>query len=367
MTNMHWLISESADRIFRDRCDKNCIDAAESGVWPDEAWRTLEEAGLTRAAVPEELGGAGGALGDAMTVLRQAGRHAAPLPVAETYLAAWILSCSERNVPEGPLTVAPVEINDQIGLRRDGDGWVLSGKARRVPFATQSTNLVVLADDANGPKVAVVSPQSCRITPGKSLAGEPRDDVDFDGVALAADHVFPAGEGVNFQALQRLGALTRAVLMAGALDTVLSLTVRYTAERTQFGRPIAKFQAVRQQVAVLGGEVAAAGRAADDAVIAAERGDAALQIAAAKTRVGEAAGLCNEISHQVHGAMGFTYEHSLHQFTRRLWSWRDEFGPEAYWAVQLGRRLAEQAAANDVWAFFTGTNEATSHPRADSR
>ena len=84
MTSVQWLISESADRIFRDRCDKNCIDAAESGVWPDEAWRTLEEAGLTRAAVPEELGGAGGALGDAMTVLRQAGRHAAPLPVAET-------------------------------------------------------------------------------------------------------------------------------------------------------------------------------------------------------------------------------------------------------------------------------------------
>ena len=63
----------------------------------------------------------------------------------------------------------------------------------------------------------------------------------------------------------------------------------------------------------------------------------------------------------MHGAMGFTYEYSLHQFTRRLWSWRDEFGPEAYWAVQLGRSLAEQAA-NDVWAFVTGTSEETSEP-----
>ena len=149
--------------------------------------------------------------------------------------------------------------------------------------------------------------------------------------------------------------------MAGALDTILSLTVRYTAERSQFGRPIGKFQAVRQQVAVLGGEVAAAGRAADDAVLAADRGDATLQIAAAKARVGEAAGVCAEISHQVHGAMGFTHEHSLHQFTRRLWSWRDEFGPEVYWATQLGRSLAERAA-NDVWGFLTGTSQETSGP-----
>lgn len=356
MANMRWLISQTTDRIFREHCDKSCIDAAESGTWPNDLWQTLEEAGLTAAAVPEEFGGAGGAVGDAMAVLREAGRHAAPLPLAETYLGGWILSGSRRNLTNCPLTVAPVDIKDEVRLRREGGSWVLAGKARHVPFAARSANIVVLANDGTQLRVAVVSPLACRVSDGKSLAGEPRDDVNFDGVTLADESVFPAGEGVDVEALQRLGALTRAVLMAGALDTILSLTVQHAAQREQFGRAIGKFQAVRQQVAVLGGEVAAAGRAADDAVIAAEQGDGVLQIAAAKTRVGEAAGVCAEISHQLHGAIGFTYEHSLHQFTRRLWSWRDEFGPEAYWAARLGRSLAERAA-NDVWAFVTRTNK----------
>jgi len=359
VTSTRWLISESADRIFRDQCDKTRVDAAESGVWPEATWQTLEDAGLTVAAVPEDLGGAGGAVGDAMAVLRQAGRHAVPLPLAETFLAAWILSGSERNVSSGPLTVASVEKGDDVGLRREGNRWVLSGKARRVPFAARSASIVVLVEDGSQPGVAVVSPRKCAIRQGKSLAGEPRDDVDFGGVALEDDDVFRAGEGVDVRKLQQLGALTRVVLMAGALDTILSLTVRYSVDRVQFGRPIGKFQAVRQQVAVLAGEVAAAGRAADDAVIAVERGDAALQIAVAKTRVGEAAGVCAEISHQMHGAIGFTYEYSLHQFTRRLWSWRDEFGPEAFWAEQLGRCLAERATT-DVWAFVTGASGAIS-------
>jgi hypothetical protein len=63
----------------------------------------------------------------------------------------------------------------------------------------------------------------------------------------------------------------------------------------------------------------------------------------------------------MHGSIGFTYEHALHQFTRRLWSWRDEFDGEAYWAVQLGRSLTERSA-NDVWPFVTGTREETSEP-----
>ena len=96
-----------------------------------------------------------------MAVLREAGRHAVPLPLAETFLAGWILSGSQRKVPNGPLTVAPVETRDKVGLRREGDKWILSGKARRVPFAARSARIVVLADDdgdGSKPRVAVVSP-----------------------------------------------------------------------------------------------------------------------------------------------------------------------------------------------------------------
>ena len=83
MNDMRQLIVDTADRIFRDLCTKQVVDAAEQGSWPAALWQTLEEAGLTRAAVPEDAGGAGGSLGDACAVLRQAGRHAAPVPLAE--------------------------------------------------------------------------------------------------------------------------------------------------------------------------------------------------------------------------------------------------------------------------------------------
>jgi alkylation response protein AidB-like acyl-CoA dehydrogenase len=130
-------------------------------------------------------------------------------------------------------------------------------------------------------------------------------------------------------------------------------------DRVQFGRPIAKFQAVQHNRAQLAGEVAAAGAAADGASQAIANhgvGDETTEaeVAIAKIRVGEAAGNGAAIAHQVHGAMGFTYEHSLHQATRRLWSWREEFGNEAHWAELLGHMVAARGA-DALWPFVTGT------------
>jgi acyl-CoA dehydrogenase len=85
---------------------------------------------------------------------------------------------------------------------------------------------------------------------------------------------------------------------------------------------------------------------------AADRGDAAFEIAAAKVRTGEAAGLGAGIAHQCHGAIGFTYEHSLHFVTRRLWSWRAEFGAESHWAAELGRHVARRGA-DQLWPDLT--------------
>ena len=76
------------------------------------------------------------------------------------------------------------------------------------------------------------------------------------------------------------------------------------------------------------------------------------ETAVAKIRVGEAAGIGAGLVHQVHGAIGFTYEHSLHFATRRLWSWRAEFGSERRWAVELGRRVASRGA-DGLWPYLT--------------
>lgn len=127
--------------------------------------------------------------------------------------------------------------------------------------------------------------------------------------------------------------------------------MRHANERVQFGRPIAKFQAVQQQIAVLAANVAAAGAAAD----AAAHDGSRFAIAAAKARIGEAASLACAIAHQVHGAMGFTREHALHRFTTRLWAWREEFGDETYWWDWLGRDAARHGGSG-LWPFVTAAS-----------
>ncbi|MCB1685295.1 MAG: acyl-CoA dehydrogenase, partial [Pseudomonadales bacterium] len=107
--------------------------------------------------------------------------------------------------------------------------------------------------------------------------------------------------------------------------------------------------------ALMAAEVAAAGRAARAAAMAAD-GDLAderflLEVAAAKSRVGEAVGFVVETAHQIHGAMGYTHEHRLHHFTRRLWCWREEYGNERYWQALLGERVAARGADN-LWSFL---------------
>lgn len=149
-----------------------------------------------------------------------------------------------------------------------------------------------------------------------------------------------------------LMALSRAALMAGAMESILALSVGYALERNQFGRAIAKFQAVQHQLAVMAGEVAAASRAADSAIAGLESAKMAARIAMAKSRAGEAAGTVAEIAHQVHGAMGFTHEHQLHHLTRRIWAWREEYGAEPVWQRRLGTDVID-AGADGVWDFIT--------------
>jgi acyl-CoA dehydrogenase len=227
-----------------------------------------------------------------VAVLRLVGRHAAPVPLAETdLLAGWALSASGLPVPGGPLTAAPMRPDEGVVFRRVGAGWAISGRARRVPAARYAARLVVVGrTEGGGTMVAAVDPGCCEISRGENLAGETRDDVTLDGVRVAGDEVAPAGSGVDEERLRLRGALTRSVLMAGALDRVLELSVSRAGERHQFGRPIGRFQAVQQQLATLAGEVAAAGAAADAAVAAAELGDAIFEVAAAKIRTGQAAG-----------------------------------------------------------------------------
>jgi len=132
--------------------------------------------------------------------------------------------------------------------------------------------------------------------------------------------------------------------MAGAMQAVLDLTLTYTSEREQFGRPLAKFQAIQHHLSDIACEAAASIAAvelASDALIgvSAPEADVLDELAIAKIRCGQAAAKTAAAAHQAHGAMGFTREYALGRYTRRLWQWQDEFGSEVEWAMRLGHSV----------------------------
>ena len=149
-------------------------------------------------------------------------------------------------------------------------------------------------------------------------------------------------------------ALARAMQMAGALDAILDMTISHVQERQQFGRALAKFQAVQHSLAILASEVAA-GQAAADHVVArrAQGGEGAtLAIGIARARIGEACSKATAVAHQLHGAMGYAQEHRLHLYTTSLWKWRDEFGTQVWWTRQVGREVLA-SGRDDFWPMVT--------------
>jgi acyl-CoA dehydrogenase len=351
-TDVRAMLVDSATRLFSEHVDAKLLQAAKAGDLAPSLWRIVEDTQLPLISIAEKSGGAGGSLSDLAAVLRVAGRFAAPVPLAETAIASWMLAECGVAIPPGPLAFAPAH-GEIVAARNEGSQWILSGSMKRVPWARTAQHLVVLARGPDGDVVASVDCVGCGLTPGRNLAGEPRDDVVLDELAVRGELVAPVVTGVDHASLRLRGALMRSLLMAGALERCLQLAVGYATERVQFGRKIGQFQAIQQELARFAGEVAAAVAAALSAAGALERRtDALLAVASAKVRTAQAAQEGSLIAHQIHGAIGVTDEYALHHSTLRLWAWREEFGNEAEWAAVLGRALMA-GGASALWPTLT--------------
>ena len=130
-----------------------------------------------------------------------------------------------------------------------------------------------------------------------------------------------------------------AVQMAGAMRRVLEMTLQFANDRQQFGRPLGKFQAIQHQLAVMAEQVLAARMAAQIGCSAAGKHPGKMNAAIAKARASEAAVEVVALAHSIHGAIGFTADHDLQLFTRRLHAWRLEAGSESYWQTVLGQAI----------------------------
>jgi len=343
------MMLESADRLLTDLSTPDAVNRAEQGEFPTALWQAIEEAGLTLVAVPEAQGGVGGSLADFAAVLRLLGSHAAPVPAAETALARYLGALAGIELPDGPLTVAISE----TPLQLSADGKKASGDIRAVPWAHQSAGVVAPARDGSGKPRLVLLGKGAKAEGANSAAGEPRGRLKLNDVATTAMGTLALSQAE----VLALAAFMRVQQMAGAAQRALEIALTYARERKQFGRAIGNFQAVQQLLAELAGQVASLQSAAESAADAAAAGDLGLPLAAAKVRAGESAGRIAAMAHQVLGAMGFTYEHRLHHFTRRLWVWRDDYGSDTAWAMEIGRSVAG-AGADAVWPKLSGY----SHP-----
>ena len=200
--------------------------------------------------------------------------------------------------------------------------------------ASKGAPIVVLADEED-----------------ENLAGEPADNLIFDKTSPLKTGTAP--KGFDQTSLMLMGCVARSLQISGALQYMLTRSVNYSQERVAFEKKISKFQAVQHNLARLAGESAAALAAATSAADAianatAFNDEVFLEAVAAKIRCAEAAEKGGAIAHQVHGAIGFTIEHILHRYSLRALAWRDDFGSESYWAVELGKLVAKRGA-DELW------------------
>lgn len=257
-------------------------------------------------------------MSDALADLRTRG----PDPARESAaFGEWLLADAGIEPPDGLVTVAA------------------DGQARRVPWARRADWMILPSAD----RLALVPLRAASIAPGENLAGEDRDTVAVNAVEPVAQAPLVS------ERLRLRGALVRAVLMAYALEDICEMSIAHARERHQFGRPIGSFQAVQAHLVTIAQQAALVGVAAE----AAATRQGGFEIATAKLLAGRAAIAAARAAHQVHGARGVTREHPLGLQTRRLWSWRSEYGGEREWAARLGAAAA-RAGADRLYPAITG-------------
>jgi acyl-CoA dehydrogenase len=324
---------------------------------PHSVWQQLHDAGFIGIGVPESAGGSGGDLAAAAVLVRQCARFEefSTLPVGSTVLIGhWLRATAGLPADLAP-TVAAVASG--LSITAVADGFRVCGLVPRIVGARFASSQLLVARDLG----RVISIGDCHNRPGVSI--EPNDghapvaldDIVLDDVTVDSGSVRTLPPTALTALDLRIGLLA-TVYIAGLLDEVFDLTLRYAGERQQFGRPIAAFQMVKEMIALLAAEVIAAGAAADGAVAAASAGrdGAELALRAAELRAGRAADIVSRLAHQIHGTIGVTSEYPLHRYTTQLWHWRDAGRPRFESQLQLGRLLAARGP-DGLWPAVAGS------------
>ncbi len=336
------LLADAVSKLLGNiSTNKLCLDV-EKGYWPSSEWAQVVEMGLPMAWLPEDLGGVELPPEKGFAIARLVGRYATPLPIADALIASAIAARAQIRLPDALVLLGNTPPNETLVMNSDG---TIRGRCRATIFAQYAQYLLIPVETSTGSRIALIENSGNQSTVENTMAGEPGCELVFEKaklVAMSAED-FPDVQDI----INDIGAVVRCQQIAGASEAILDICINYVNEREQFGRPIAKFQAIQHHLAAMAGEVAGIACSADVASRTLIKNNfnssgVDIAIASAKVRAGTSGAKVIRIAHQVHGAIGFTEEYNLHRFTRRIWSWREEFGNEMIWSRRLGQLVTNR-------------------------
>ncbi|ALU73527.1 acyl-CoA dehydrogenase (plasmid) [Rhodococcus erythropolis R138] len=328
-------------------------------------WEQLHEGGFATVGAPEEVGGGGAALSDALAVVSTAAGKGALTPLIEHGILALWLAADAGYALES--TSATIAIGDAACLlTRNGEQTALDGTVTDVAFAADcDTVLIVLPAEhgSSGARLASIRTDApgVHVSAETDLVGVSLATITFDGAPV----LFDGPTAITADDVIERGALAYAIAAAAVAASVRDHTLLYATERSQFGRPLTQFQAVQQRLASMAAlttlmDISA--REAASAYESADRRTALTAVAAAKVVTSRSAHPVAASGHQIHGAIGFTSEHALGRYSTSLWSWRDRHGTEQYWAGVLAGQVLDDGI--DIWDLVTGVPGTTTAEQA---
>jgi alkylation response protein AidB-like acyl-CoA dehydrogenase len=322
LTEFQTDLAEGVRRLCQGRFPLETLRAVEGSeqVVDKKGWRELGEAGVFNLCLAESAGGVGLGLPEAVLVFEELGRALVPGPLVATHLAAGFAD----GAADGAAVVGLVE--------RPLPGATIP---LVVEYLSDLDTLLVLSDEG----VAAVDPATLDAT----AVHRPMDPLTPLWIATALPEGTPLGGSELSTRWRRDGALLTAALQVGSAGWSTDLATAYAKQRTQFGRVIGGFQAIKHICAdmLVRTEVArVAVQAAAVTVVQPDVGDALVAALGAKLLADEAALANGKSCIQVHGGMGFTWEVPAHLAFKRARVLATQFGTDDELAKWLGDSLA---------------------------
>jgi len=355
------MLRQSARSLLEKECPSTTVRRLmedERGYEP-ELWKKMAELGWTGLVIPEEFGGAGLSYVDLVLVLEEMGRVVLPSPFIWTAMVAEALkrggSDAQKKallpkIAAGNLIAVPAYLEATavwgaegitLAARPSGSGFTLDGAKLFVNDAHIADCILVAArtggSGEDGVTLFAIEPKRAGISMSalKTMDQTRKlSEVKFSGVAAsAADVVGEVGKGwkILSDVIDR-GKVMLAAEMVGGAQKVLDITVEYAKVRVQFGRPIGSFQAVQHKCANMMIDVEGAKSAVYYAAwaLSNEVAEAPLAAAVAKTAASDAYRRVSADGVQVHGGIGFTWDHDMHLYFKRAKSSEFTFGDATY-------------------------------------